>query len=129
MQHSREERLAEFLRRLKAAPRATSFDEAYGQLREILNAVEDEMTDTPYNPDAWQTDGRLYPQQRDSIRDVPGYPSVQRFRSRGHNTFIGSNGSIEIAEVGTGVPPTARLFTKAGADGRTVWNQGKGDRA
>jgi hypothetical protein len=111
------------MRRLERAPRASSFDEALRQLSDILNTVEDEMTDIPYNPDARQPDGRLYPPRADSIREVPGHPRVRRLRSRAHNTFIGENGSIEIADSASGVPPTATLFKKAGADGRTAWGQ------
>lgn len=126
MEHSREERLAEFLRRLAIAPRARSFEEALRQLGDMLDAVEDEMTDIPHDPDAWQADGRLYPPLEDSVRAVPGYPGVRRLRSRAHNTFIGDNGSIEIAEVGAGVPPIAPIFSKAGADGRSVWERRTG---
>lgn len=58
---TKQERLAEFLRRLMAAPAASSFDEAYRQLCDILNAVEDELTSIPFDPANWQTDGRMYP--------------------------------------------------------------------
>lgn len=44
------ERFVEFLKRLGDAPHASSFEEAYGQLCELLNAVEDEMTSTPFDP-------------------------------------------------------------------------------
>ena len=105
-QPSRAERLAEFVRRLNAAPRAQSFAEAYQQIVDILNAVEDELTAIPFNPEAatslHQADGRMYPPLRDSERSVPDYPSVKRLRSRGHNTFIGVNGSVEIADLRTG---------------------------
>ena len=43
-------RVAEFLRRLGAAPAASSFTEAFRQLGDILNAVEDELTSIPYDP-------------------------------------------------------------------------------
>jgi hypothetical protein len=44
------QRFAEFLQRLSAAPAASNFDEAYRQLCDILNAVEDEMTTIPCDP-------------------------------------------------------------------------------
>jgi len=119
----REERLAEFLRRLATAPRAASFGEALQQMSDILNAVEDEMTDIPYDPDAWQADGRLYPPRVDSVREIPGHPGVRRLRSRGHNTFISENGAVEIADAAAGAPPQDPIFTKPGADGRSVWGQ------
>ncbi len=54
------ERFAEFLRRLHAAPAAASFDEAFQQLGDILNTVEDEMTSIPFDPANWQSDSRMY---------------------------------------------------------------------
>lgn len=117
MEPTREERLAEFFRRLSQAPRAHSREEALEQIRQILNRVEDEMTAIPYHPDHWQSDGRLYSPQDDSIRDVPGHPAVKRFRSRSHNTFIGENGSIEIRSI----RPNAVQFSREGVDGRGEW--------
>jgi len=113
---SRTERLAEFLRRLTDAPPAASAGEARELLASILNAVEDELSGVPFDLTKWQSDGRMYPPQDDSKRQVPGYSNVTRFRSRGHNTFICTNGAIEIAEVGGAV-----LLRKSGVDGKHVW--------
>lgn len=113
----KEDRLEEFLRRLGESPLANTFDEAYSQLCNILDEVEDEMTSIPNQPENWQTDGRMYPPLSDSVRSVPNHPLVKRLRSRGHNTFIGVNGSIEIQVVGSGVA----IFSKPGNDGRRVW--------
>jgi hypothetical protein len=110
------ERFAEFLRRLGVAPPASSFEEAFGQLGDVLNAVEDEMTSIPFDPASWQTDGRMYPPQMDSLRAVPGRPDVRRFRSKAHNTLIGDNGAIEIREVSSG----RTILAKPGADGQTI---------
>jgi len=82
----------------------------------MLKAVEDELTDTPDDPSRWMTDGRLYPPQPDSRRDVPEHPEIARYRSRAHNTFIRTNGAIEIRDLTDQV-----LFRKAGADGTHVW--------
>jgi hypothetical protein len=109
------DRVAEFLRRLGAAPAANDFDQAYTQLCDILNAVEDEMTSIPFDPDNWQTDGRLYPPQMDNIRMVPDRPDVRRFRSKGHSTLIGNNGAIEIRSASGQV-----VLSKPGADGRLL---------
>jgi hypothetical protein len=109
------ERFAEFLRRLGAAPTASAFDEAYRQLSDILNAVEDELTTIPFDPANWQNDGRMYAPQMDSLRAVPGRSDVRRFRSRSHNTLIAINGAIEIRDL-SGRP----IFSKAGADGQRV---------
>jgi len=111
------ERFTEFLDRLRSAPAACTFDEAYEQLCTILNEVEDERTSIPFNPDLSQTDERMYPPQPDSIREVEGQPKVKRFRSRRHNTYIGANGAFEIRSA----PEGEVLFAKPGADAKGVW--------
>jgi len=58
----------------------------------------------------------MYPPQVDSRRDVPEHPEVTRYRNRAHNTFVRTNGAIEIRDLGGEV-----LFRKAGADGDYVW--------
>jgi len=109
-------RLQELFRRLMAAPAAASFDEAYQQLVEVQDAVEDELTGIPRNPENWQSDGRLYPPQFDMMREVAGCPSLKRFRTREHNVFIGDNGAVEIRTAFGGEV----VYSKAGADGRGV---------
>ncbi|MEX2186635.1 MAG: hypothetical protein WD875_07570 [Pirellulales bacterium] len=108
-----------FLERLQQAPPAQSFDEAFRQIADVLNEVENEFADIPYDPEAWESDGRMYPPQLDSERVIEGQERVRRFRSRAHNTFVGANGSIEIQEVNAGTV----VFTKDGADGKSVWDQ------
>jgi hypothetical protein len=112
---SKQERFEEFLRRFEQSPNASSHDEALRLLSETLNAVEDEMTDIPYQPDRWQTDGRMYPPQEDNARRLEERGDVTRYRSRGHNTYIRENGAIEIQDING-----ATLFEKPGADGRGV---------
>lgn len=109
------ERFAEFLRRLGSAPSASDTDEAFRQIGDILNAVEDELTSIPFDPDNWQHDGRMYPPQEDGRRAVSGRADVARYRSKGHSTLIGSNGAIEIRD-GRG----RVIFGKPGADGRVI---------
>lgn len=112
---TKDERFAEFVKRLAAAPPASSAREAFLLLQETLIEVENELTNIPYAPDHWQSDGRMYPPQEDAARDVPERDDLVRYRSKAHNTYICTNGAIEIRdEVG------AVIFTKAGKDGRGV---------
>jgi len=112
------QRLAEFLRRLQRAAPASNTEEAFALVARTLNAVEDEFSGTPFDPSAWQTDGRLYPPQIDSRREVPGRSDVTRYRSRSHNTFIAENGAIEIQTIDGMV-----LLSKPGANGESVWSR------
>src|SRR5712671_395937 len=102
-----------FLEQLEAAPPASSADEALALVAKILNEVEDEHSGVEYNPDAWKDDGRMYPPKEDNRREVSGRPSLRRYRSAKHNTFIGLNGSIRIQNLDGKV-----LLDKTGQDGR-----------
>ena len=115
-QVTKAERLAIFFDRLDAALPARDANEAYDLIATTLNAVEDEFSGAPYNPPTWKTDGRMYPPFDDNRRAAIGYPEVTRYRSVGHHTMIGSNGSIQIVSV-----RGETLLAKAGADGRHVW--------
>ena len=110
-------RLQLFYERLQAAPAASTHDESYALVCDTLNAVEDEHSGVPNNPNNWQTDGRLYPPQPDRSYAVDGFPGVVRYRSFGHNTYIASNGAIEVKVVATNEVD----FTKPAANGKGVW--------
>ena len=113
---SKEERLIEVFRRLDGLPPAANAKEIRSQLEATLNTVEDEMTEIPFDPDAWPTDGRMYPFRDDSMRDVPGRSDVKRYRSLAHNTFIANNGAIEVVRVFD----EKVIFVKVGANGKGV---------
>src|SRR5579871_3619229 len=95
-------RFAEFIRRLRALPPASSPEEARVQIAVTLNQVEDEHSGVPYDPAHWRTDGRMYPFDDDSAADVEGHPDVTSYRSRGHETFIARNGAFEIRDARSG---------------------------
>ena len=113
-------RVEQFIRRLEAAGLAGDTSSAFKLVCETLNAVEDELTNIPYNLDTSDSDGRLYPPLEDNVRAVEGHSHVKRYRHRSHNTFIGDNGAIEIQLVAGKAPP---LISKHGSDGRGVWEQ------
>lgn len=117
------QRLHEVYRRLAQAPAAGTFMEMRGQLDDVLNAVEDQLTGIPYDPHCWQTDGRLYPVQDDNVFGVEGSPRVMLLRARGSMIYIGDNGAIEIQDVVSGVVE----LSKPGADGRGVWELAQPD--
>ncbi len=66
-------RIGLFYKRLQDAVPASTHDECYKLICTILNEMEDENSGIPYNPDNWETDGRLYPPQNDSVRKVEAF--------------------------------------------------------
>src|SRR6266699_104053 len=88
-------RLAEFYRRLTAAPNASSHDEAFLLIDRTMNQVEDEMSGIPFDPARSFNDGRLYPPSPEFERESKD-PGVRCYAQRRHRTYIGSNGAIEI---------------------------------
>jgi hypothetical protein len=117
MDQTKSDRLKEFMRRLQALPSAGTFTGARRLVAETLNAVEDELSGIPKSPDAWLSDGRMYPPLDDSIRRVPGHPGLRRLRSRSHNSYIRSNGAIRIETLTNEV-----LLDKPGRDGRRAFD-------
>jgi len=110
----RKERTTLFLHRLAAAPACSTADAALAQIGVVLNEIEDECTAIPFNPAAWESDGRLYPPQEDQRRDVEGYPAIRRYRSKQHNSWIADNGAIRIMQ------GSILCLEKPGTDGRTI---------
>lgn len=106
-----------FFDRLRASPPASHHDEARRLVDDTLNAVENEYSGVPFDPQNWRTDGRMYPVQDDNAADVPGHPEVTSYRSFKHETFIRQNGAIEIRIVET----KEVVLEKPGSDGKGVW--------
>jgi hypothetical protein len=113
---SKKERLKILLDRLNAAPPASSADDALELLSNILMAVENEFSGIRHEEDP---DGieRMGPPKEDNRRGVPGRPSLRRYRSAKHNTFIGENGSIRIEDLHQNI-----LHDKAGGDGKRAYD-------
>jgi hypothetical protein len=114
---SKAERLAIFIARLGERPPFANEPEALDGLALILNTVEDEFSGVPSDPTAWESDGRLYPPQEDFARPDSLREGVTEYRSRGHSTFIGSNGAVEIIVRRRG-RLMATIYRREGADGK-----------
>ena len=113
---SRQDRLAEFIRRLATAPPAETADAAYHLLCDVLNRVEDELTGLPFEPENWAASGRIYPPQMDRMSKV-GTTGIMRFDHLRHVTYIAPNGAILIRRRWK---LTDEPLNKAGSDGKTV---------
>jgi len=116
---SKAERLTEFFRRLGLAEPASSFDDGYRLLCSTLDAVEDDLSGLPNEPDRWMTLDRMFPPRSDRMSSVAGC-DVRRFDSIGHITYIGLNGAIEIRSKFRMSNAVVMHLSNAGSDGRTV---------
>ena len=117
MNMTKRDRLILIYERLSGAEHASSGEEAFDLLSRIVDSIEDEFTEIPNVPENYQSDGRIYPPQRDNRRVATGHANVIRYRTVAHNVFVGSNGALEIQVAKSG---TAE-FEKPGRDGRRVW--------
>jgi len=102
---------------LHATEPASSHDEAFALLKRIVNEYEDEHSGMRYAPELARTvrDGRIYPPEPDSERPST-MPHARRYRTRGHNVYLGSNGAIAFESLTS----QAIEFSKPGADGQEV---------
>ncbi|HEX3799508.1 MAG TPA: hypothetical protein VH413_12485 [Verrucomicrobiae bacterium] len=113
-------RLQIFLRQLKAAPPASSADDAFKLLAGILNAVEDEFSGISYRPENWRNDGRMYPPQEDSRVKSLEYPSLRNIATKGITALLGLMARsalklwrekfLSINRAQMGERPTSRIF-------------------
>ena len=98
------ERLAEFYRRLRERPQASSAEAAFQQLCETLDQIEDEMSGiTKQNPvpPLSLPDGRMYcPTEDHILRRSDG--SLMAL-TRGHRIEISANGAERIINRATQV--------------------------
>jgi hypothetical protein len=126
---SKAERLSVFYARLLAAHPASSHEEGIALVREVLNKVEDEMTNIAYSSPPHRSDGRMYPPLDDYLRiEKLGNNEVFRYRSASHNTIIGKNGAIRIQTVPISLGGKVIIcLNKSGADGFFVDGMLEGD--
>ena len=103
------------IKRLLTLPPASSGAEAYEQLVRVVNEVEDEHSGTPYDPERWMEDGRIYPPLPDSERESK-LPGFNRYVTKGHHVFIGLHGAIGFWNFKT----RAWDLTKPGANGQEI---------
>jgi len=103
------ERLAEFYSRLAAQPVPQSGDEAFQQICDTLEAVEDEWSGVPKKtppPPPNTPDGRMYPPLADFVsQNADGSISAM---TRGHIITIGADGAVEIRNKKSGSVEFAR---------------------
>jgi hypothetical protein len=114
---SKQERLAEIIRRVVAASPFSSGAEVLMALEENTRDVEDLYSGVPENPDSAEstrTDGRMYP-PNEQFEVASGSPEVRIFRQRRHKTFVGENGALRICSSDGRV-----LIDLAGDDGRSL---------
>lgn len=104
---------------LKKLPSASTDQEVLAQLVATQNAIEDEHSGVPFDPnaaDALIGDGRMYPPDEKFLDPIPERPNISRYRHRkGHITLIRDNGAIRIELRGQ------PILDKPGTDGRTVF--------
>ncbi|MFC4312412.1 FG-GAP-like repeat-containing protein [Steroidobacter flavus] len=98
-QMTRQERLQEVYRRLETQ-RATTAEEAQAQLNKTLEAVEDQFSGVPKNPNpGLKPDGRMYVPQADNIKRLAD--GTIRATTRGNIVEYGPDGSITIIDRAT----------------------------
>ena len=98
---SRPDRLKELYSRLGKLPTAKSAEESLGQVRNTLNAVEDEFSGVPHDPVPGigePSNGRMYPPFNDRVFVNPNGSLTGQ--TAGHNIELGLDGGISIITEG-----------------------------
>jgi hypothetical protein len=91
-----QERLAEFFRRLEAAPPASTAEEALRLVCQLIEEVEDELCPLPREePPPTEFTGRMYAPQEDMVK--PRLDGSLVATTRRHVIYCGSDGAIRIA--------------------------------
>lgn len=116
---TKQERLKEIFRRMDEAAPCSSVDTAYMLLCETMEAVEDEMSGLPNEPERWMELPRLFPPRADRAILLEEY-GVKRFDSLRHVTYIAANGAIEIRSLRVMNRKVKVHFSKKGLDGQSL---------
>ena len=88
------QRLAEFFRRLEAAPPVSSADEALALVCRLIEEVEDDLCALPRrNPPPRSFTGRMYAPQPDHVKPAP---SGLKATTRRHMIYCEGDGGITI---------------------------------
>jgi hypothetical protein len=132
---SKRDRLERVFAYLQVAPTCRSGLEAYRQLCDVLNLVEDEAL----GPDSWvppksfvgqPLSDRMYPTYPESMLSVSEFPGVTALWHAREVVFVSRYGALEVRERdGRGVDAyvyaprdKSLLFDKVDAYGDGVWN-------
>ncbi|MCK9923594.1 hypothetical protein MXD61_17250 [Frankia sp. AgPm24] len=117
------ERLQIFYQRLDELPPPTSAQEALEQLNATLEAVEDEHSGVPRNPDpGLKFDGRMYPPRDDYITRQPDGGLVAI--TKGNRIEIGPTGETTILSRRSG----ETVYRRPAAEPAAVIDRGVSDR-
>jgi hypothetical protein len=114
----RSQRFKLFLKLLMSEAASATMGEAKASLARTMNRIEDERSGAVYDPDKWESDGRMYPPKDDRLQKGSN-EDVAIYHSRGHRISFGRNGAIRI-EVRSGHDKGAIVLDKCGQDGNVL---------
>lgn len=117
---SKPERLALCMKKLEESEPVSNMEDAYELLCNSMNSIEDTHSGVPYDPGNYIDDGRLYPPLKDNRFSIQGREDVVRYRSRGHNIFLSSEGGIKIQTSGKHGQGIVVYLNKPGKSGKYV---------
>ena|SRR5687767_8688835 len=114
-----QERLAEFFRRLAAAPPAANAEQALALVCRLIEQIEDELCPVPRQyPAPRRFTGRMYPPKEDRIQRFADGRIIAE--TRHHLIHCRADGSISIIHV----PTETRVLYKKGRNERAGGDAG-----
>ncbi len=136
---SKGERIRRLLAELDKQPPAASGLEAYAQMSNTLNHLEDALPDNPWAPPRTYVNGeltdRMYPSTTECFETVEGYPGVTVMVHTKEFIFISRFGAIEIqkdtgeseVDIHFSTRSHAVIYKKPDAYGDGVWHDKNAD--